>query len=185
LTTAWANLFWGLFRRFAVSDVPPGGVDTFGCTKQVRDALLDLREVDSSLVSLLFWLGFRRETVPYDRRTRTAGKSAWTWRKKIDYALYSFFSFTDLPVRLLLLTGAMAAGLAVILGTIIFTARILGWIHVPGYTALALLIIFYGGTTTFALGLIGQYLWLTLQNARRRPKYVIRTATRYSRSSFR
>jgi glycosyltransferase involved in cell wall biosynthesis len=177
LSRILSNTFWRVFRRFAVGDVPPGGVDTFGCTRQVRDCLLELREVDSSLVSLLFWVGFRRAEVPFIRRKRLLGKSSWTLRKKIDYAVYSFFSFTDLPVRLLLLTGASAAALALVVGIIIFSARVLGLIRVPGYAALALLILFYGGTTTFALGLIGQYVWLALQNARRRPKYIIRCST--------
>ena len=38
-----------------------------------------------------------------------------------------------------------------------------------------LVITFFGGLTALGLGIIGQYLWLSLQNARRRPNYVVRT----------
>jgi glycosyltransferase involved in cell wall biosynthesis len=179
LTRSVSNFYWGLFRRVAMREIPSGGVDTFACTAQVRDALLRLPEVDSSLISLLFWLGFRRESVPFVRRKRIAGRSAWSLRKKIDYALYSIFSFTDLPVRLLLIVGASASVLAFVTGVVVLAYRLLGRIHVPGYTVLALLIVFYGGITTFALGLIGQYLWLTLQNARKRPSYVVRAVRLY------
>ena len=174
-----ANLFWRFLRRVAIADMPAGGVDTFACTRQVRDALLACREVDSSLVSLLFWLGFRREITPFVRGKRLAGKSAWSLRKKIDYALYSLFNFTDLPVRLLLATGAAASLLALVVGTTVLSFWLMGRIRVPGYTALALLIVFYGGANTFALGLIGQYTWLALQNARRRPNYVVRGVQMY------
>ena len=157
-----------------MKDMPLGGVDTFGCTRQVRDRLIALPEVDSSLVSLLFWMGFRRQTVPFVRRQRTAGKSAWSFKKRVDYAIYSFFNFTDLPVRLLIYSGAFGAALALPVGFVVLSARLAGWIRVPGYTPLAILISFYGGLMTFGLGVVGQYIWLTLQNARRRPNYIVR-----------
>ena len=34
--------FWRLYRRFVVKDMPKGGIDVFGCTRQVRDRLLEL-----------------------------------------------------------------------------------------------------------------------------------------------
>jgi polyisoprenyl-phosphate glycosyltransferase len=175
LSRALSHAFWNLFRTFAVRDIPTGGVDTFGCTRLVRDRLISLPEVDSSLVSLLFWVGFRREVVPFIRRGRTAGKSAWSLKKKVDYAIHSFFNFSDLPIRLLIYSGALAAVLSVAVGVLVLAARIGGFTQVPGYTALALLIAFYGGVMTFGLGVVGQYVWLTLQNARRRPNYIIQT----------
>jgi polyisoprenyl-phosphate glycosyltransferase len=170
-----SNTFWSVFRKFAVADIPKGGVDTFACSRQVRDQLIALRESESSLVSLLFWLGFRRELIPFTRQERKGGKSSWTFGKKLNYAIHSFFNFTDLPVRVLLLSGALSSALAVLLGSVILIAKLAGRIEVPGYTALALLTAFFGGTTTFGLGLIGQYIWLTLQNARNRPNYVVRS----------
>jgi glycosyltransferase involved in cell wall biosynthesis len=174
-----SGLFWRMFRRFAVGDIPASGVDTFGCTRQVRDRLLGLREVDSSLVSLLFWIGFRREAILFERRERRIGKSAWTFRKKVDYAIYSFFNFTDIPVRLMLFIGAGATLMAVSIAVVIMVARLAGSINVPGYTPLALLVTFYGGLTTFGLGVIGQYVWLALQNARGRPNYIVRSSHVY------
>jgi glycosyltransferase involved in cell wall biosynthesis len=76
--------FWGLYRRFVQPEVPPGGVDVlFGCTRAVRDQIVRMTELNTSLVGLLFWVGFRREAVPYARRERHAGKSGWTWEKKL------------------------------------------------------------------------------------------------------
>ena len=46
-------MFWRLYRRFVVSDMPQGGVDVFGCTRQVRDRLLELKESHTNLVALL------------------------------------------------------------------------------------------------------------------------------------
>jgi polyisoprenyl-phosphate glycosyltransferase len=173
LSELFATVFWGIYRRFVVPDMPPGGVDVFGCTRKVRDRLLSLREIDTNLVALLFWLGYRRHYVPYVRQPRLEGASAWTFAKKLRYCLNSIFNFTDLPVRVLLGTGAAGSAIALTLGITVFICRLLGVIGEPGYTPIILAIMFFGGLTTFGLGIIGQYLWLSLQNSRNRPNYIV------------
>ncbi len=96
-----SGLYWKLYRKFIQRDIPPGGVDVFGCNKAFRDLFLTLDESNTSLVGLLFWLGFRRKTVSYDRRAREHGKSAWTFQGKLRYLMDSVFAFSDLPIRLL------------------------------------------------------------------------------------
>ena len=82
LTRLSANLFWGFYRRFIVREIPAGGVDVFACNRRIRDELLALQEAHSSLIGLIFWLGFRRMEVPYKRRVSAHGKSAWTVARK-------------------------------------------------------------------------------------------------------
>jgi glycosyltransferase involved in cell wall biosynthesis len=168
--------FWRLYRRFVLTDMPKGGVDVFGCTRQVCDCLLELKEVNTNLIALLLWLGFRRTFVPYERRARVEGRSGWTFGRKFRYALDSVFSFTDLPVRVLLFLGAAGTTFAIVAGVTVFVVWSLGRVPVLGYTPLMLVMTFFGGLTALGLGIIGQYLWLALQNARNRPNFVVRTA---------
>ena len=181
----WSQLasqsFWSLYRRFVVKEMPKGGVDMFGCTRAVRDRLLELTEVNTNLIALLFWLGFRRAFVPYERRARVEGRSGWTLGRKIGYALDSIFSFTDLPIRALLILGALGTAAAVVGGATVFVFWLLGRIPVLGYTPLMLVITFFGGLTALGLGIIGQYLWLSLQNARRRPNFVVKSVETFGR----
>ena len=167
--------FWSLYRRFVLKDLPRGGVDIFGCTRQVRDRLLELKEVNTNLIALLFWLGFRRRFVPYERRVRLEGLSAWTIGRKFRYALDSVFSFTDLPIKWLLWLGLIGTTAACIAGVTVFIAWSLGHIPVLGYTPLMLVISFFGGLTALGLGIVGEYLWLSLQNARGRPNFVVKS----------
>ncbi len=179
LSRMFSELFWRLYRRFVVKDVPRGGVDVFGCTREVRDRLLELKEVNTNLVALLFWLGFRRRMVPYERQSRKEGRSSWTVAKKLRYALDSIFGFTDLPIRLLLAVGGLGTVSAVIAAALVLVARLRGQIPVLGYTPIVLLIAFFGGLTTLGLGIVGQYLWLALQNTRQRPNFIIRSVERH------
>jgi glycosyltransferase involved in cell wall biosynthesis len=168
-----SNLFWFLYRKLVIKDMPRGGVDVFACTRDVRDRLLQLQGVDSNLVALLFWLGYRREYIVYERRRRLEGKSAWTLRKKLRYCLNSIFNFTDLPIQLLLWAGALALLLAVSASILVIVAKLRGDIQVPGYTPIVLATLFFGALTSLGFGIVGQYLWLGLQVGRRRPNYIV------------
>ena len=169
----FSAIFWGLYRRFVQTEIPSGGVDTFACTKAVRDQLLRCDESNSSLIGLLFWVGFRRVSVSYDRTERQAGVSAWTFSKKLRYLSNSVFSFTDLPVRVLLYVGLLGILLSVTLGVIVVVMRSINAIEVPGYTATVLLLSFFGGLNCFGLGLIGSYVWRAYENTKRRPNYIV------------
>jgi glycosyltransferase involved in cell wall biosynthesis len=168
-----AALFWWVYRRFIQRDVPKGGVDIFGCTDRVRRELVRLGESNSSLVGLLFWIGFRRAFVPYVRRARAAGKSAWTLRKKLRYLSDSMFGFSDLPIRLLLLLGLVGLGMSVAYAAVVIVAKLLLGIAVPGYAATVTLVSFFGGLNCAGLGLLGGYLWRTFENSKGRPNYLI------------
>lgn len=179
LARAAAGTFWGLYRRFVQREVPPGGVDVFGCTRAVRDQIVRISELNTSLVGLLLWVGFRRRTVPYARRERHAGRSAWTFRKKLTYLMDSVFSFSDLPIRFLLRTGALGLVLSVALAAVVLGAKLHGTIAVPGYAATVLTIVFFGALNCFGLGIIGGYVWRTFENTKGRPSYIVASAERF------
>lgn len=170
-----AQAYWSLYRRYVVPDMPPGGVDIFGCNRAFRNSLLKLRERHSSLVAQVFWLGFRRQYVSYDRRARVHGKSAWSFRRKFDYMLDSVFAFTDLPIRVLLRTGLVTSIGSALFSLGLVAARLAGYINVPGYVMTMIAIVFFGALNLFALGVVGSYAWRAYENSKQRPMHVVLT----------
>ena len=168
-----SRLFWWFYRRLVVADMPEGGVDVFGCNRQFRDQLLSLEESRSSLIALIFWLGYERKFVNYERMTRMEGKSAWTLSKKIDYMMDSIFAFTDYPIRLLMRIGAIGSLFSLVFGTVVFFARLTGVIDVPGYAATLLVVLILGALNLFGLGLVGSYAWRGYENSKRRPLAIV------------
>ena len=175
--------FWKLYRILVQREIPSGGVDVFGCTSEFRDHLLSLRERNTMLVGLIFWLGFRRGEVSYTRRPRRHGKSAWTLARKVRYLLDSTFAFSDLPIRLLSFIGILGIALSVILAGITVFAKWSGRVAVPGYSTTVLLIVFFGGLNSLGLGLIGEYVWRTFENTKGRPAYVIAHHRKFEREN--
>jgi hypothetical protein len=172
LSKASSNVFWSLYRRLVQRDMPPGGVDTFGCNLRVRDALLLLEESNTSLVGQVLWLGFRRKLVPYTRLPRKEGKSGWTFRRKLRYMFDSIFAFTDLPLTLLLAVGALGMLFSTIVGAMVFAGWCLGTISVPGYTPVILTVLMSMFCQLMGLGVIGAYVWRGYENTKRRPAFI-------------
>lgn len=174
-----SRAFWGFYRRFVQKDLPAGGVDMFGCTRQVATELLRLEESNTSLVGLLYWLGFRRTEVPYVRQEREHGSSGWTLRKKLRYMNDSIFSFTDLPITLLITAGTLGVIASVVAGIGVFAAWATGNVEVAGYTPMMLMLFLLCSSILLALGIVGSYVWRTYENSKRRPGAIPMTHERF------
>jgi glycosyltransferase involved in cell wall biosynthesis len=182
-TILLSRTFWALYRRWVHREIPAGGVDIFGCTRLVADRLVQMEESHSSLIGLLYWLGFRRVEVPYQRLARQDGRSGWTLRRKFRYFLDSVFSFTDVPILVLAVIGAGGAVLTVLVGLAVLVARLSGTIDQSGYTPLMLAILFSTFTMLFGLGVVGSYVWRTFENSKGRPGAVVMSQERFGTPS--
>lgn len=170
-----SNTFWAIYRRFVMPDIPRGGVDVFAVSRQFRANLLRMGESNTSLLAQLFWLGGRRVFVPYERRERRHGRSAWTLSKKLRYLGDSLFAFTDLPVRLLITAGLLGMVTSVVLGVVVLAAKLTGLVDVPGYTPLILSVLFFGALNSLGLGVVGSYAWRGFENTKARPLAVVQS----------
>lgn len=174
LSRTLSGAFWRLYKRLVFSDMPAGGVDIFGCSRAVAQELLELDESHSSLVGLLYWVGYRRAEIPYSRAKRLHGKSGWTLKKKLRYLSDSVFSFTDLPLTLLTGFGVVGALATVLIGAAVLISFLAGAIHMPGYTPLMLVMLFSTFAILTACGIVGSYVWRAFENTKRRPFAIVR-----------
>ena len=176
---AASRLFWWTYRKLVQPEIPPGGVDVFACSRDVAGRLARLEESHTSLVGLLYWLGFGRVEVPYVRQARPVGKSAWTLRKRIRYLEDSIYSFTSLPIAAITVLGivGVVASLSWAVAVIAFWAA--GRIDVPGYTPLMLALLFVASSVLIGLGIVGSYVWRTYENSKGRPTAVTMTHERF------
>lgn len=164
-----SNIFWWAYRRFILPDVPAGGADFFACNRKVRDTIAGLAEKNSFFVGLLFWMGFTRKFIAYERTARRRGKSSWSLRKKAGYFLDSLFNFSALPITALFFLGTAGMAIATVLGILVIIAKVSGLIEIHGYAATATMICFFGGVQAMGFAILGQYVWRSFENSTRRP----------------
>jgi polyisoprenyl-phosphate glycosyltransferase len=169
----FAKSYYSLIRRFALSGYPPGGFDFFLIDRQVVADILRIREKNTNLMSLIFWLGYRPVLLPYVRRAREKGHSRWTLSKKIKLFIDSFVAFSYVPIRFLSATGLFVASTAFIYGAYVFFAWLVQDIPVRGFAPIIIVLALTSGLQMTMLGILGEYLWRTLDETRRRPNFVI------------
>ena len=168
-----SNTYYSLIRGLAIENYPTGGFDYFLLDRQVVTELNRIQEKNTNLMSLAFWLGFQPVMIPYIRRQRAKGKSRWTFAKKVKLFIDTFVAFSFFPIRLL-----SVLGLVVALGSFLYGAFVLFYwlsfgIEVKGYVPIILVLSFNTGLQMAMLGVLGEYLWRTLDEVRRRPPFVI------------
>lgn len=168
-----SQTFWKIYKKLVVKEMPEGGVDVFGCNLVFKNQLLQLEESRSSLIALIFWLGFRRKIFYYERLERQEGVSSWTLNKKIDYMMDSIFAFTDYPIKLLIRIGFLGCIISLSVGFIVILAKVFGYIEVPGYAATMLIVLFFGALHLLGLGLVGNYAWRAYENTKKRPLAIV------------
>lgn len=169
LSKLLSSVFWRTYRACVMPEIPAGGVDIFALSDEFRDRLLALPEGNTSLLAQLFWLGGNRILVPYQRRAREVGTSAWTFSKKVKYLTDSIYSFTDLPIRFLTYLGVAGVVVSALMGVGVLAAKLTGHVEVPGYAATVLVVLFFGAFNALGLGIIGNYVWRAFENTKGRP----------------
>ena len=169
-TDSWAaRLYWRIYQRFINREIPTGGVDVFGCTREIANRIVSFPETHTSLVGLLFWLGYRRRIVTYRREARHSGKSGWTLGRKLRYLFDSIYAFTDLPIILLQVIGLLGTIVSIAVGLLVFIGWLVGAVKEPGYTPLMIAIAGATSAILLALGVVGSYVWRTYENSKSRP----------------
>ena len=168
-----SNLYWGTLRRLAgLNSVPPKGADFFLIDRKVIDALSKFQERNLSLYPLLIWMGFRQGEVSYSKQARLHGISGWTLKKKIKLFVDSLIAFSPFPIRLLSFFGFCVA-LVGFCYALVIIAHFLGGERPQGWASLMVVLLVLGGGQMLMFGVVGEYLWRTLEEGRERPRYLV------------
>lgn len=175
LTSWMADLFYTLFRRFAISTMPKRGFDFFLIDRQVCDLINHIQENNAYLMGLILWLGFNPQVIYYHRQQREAryGRSMWTFAKKLKYFIDSFVAFSYLPVRGASCLGLSLSFLGMLYATLIVFLRIVTGQEVEGWSSMMVALLVLSGTQMIMIGILGEYLWRNLDETRKRPRFII------------
>jgi len=174
-TVFFATMFYWLFRRFAIPTMPENGFDFFLIDRRVCELITSIQENNLYLMGLILWLGFDPAVVEYQRRARPAkyGVSMWTMAKKIKYFIDAFVAFSHLPVRAASIFGVILSAIGIGYALLLIVLRFTRGIEVEGWTSLMVVLLVVSGAQLLMLGIFGEYLTRTLDETRRRPRYII------------
>lgn len=171
----FANSYYSIVRKFIDKNMPEGGFDCYLLDRQVMEVLLKLDENNSALTLQVLWCGFRPDFVYFHRKDREVGQSRWTLSKKFKLVVDSMMSFSYFPIRFMCGVGVTFAVIAFLWILGVFIEYFAFGTPIAGWASLMCLVLFSAGLIMLMLGILGEYLWRTLDASRNRPPFLIDT----------
>jgi dolichol-phosphate mannosyltransferase len=172
-TKLFASIYYWLVRKVALSEMPRNGFDIYLIDRMVIDNLVNMDEKNSALTGQILWSGFKTSIVSYHRQKRQSGKSRWTLKKKIRLFNDTLYSFTSIPIAIITGIGFLSVIASLIWVIIVMILKFNNQIIEIGWTSLFIFNLFSFGVIMATLGLIGGYVWRSLDASRNRPVYII------------
>jgi len=172
-TRATARLFYALIKGMTRLPMPPNGVDFFLIDRQVIEALRSAPERNTSLVAQIQWLGFTQHSLEYTKQARAAGRSKWTFSKRVKLAMDWVIGFSYFPIRFMSVIGLLFACTGFLYALFLIVRRFVFTVPVEGWTSLISVVLITSGVQLVMLGVLGEYLWRSFDASRQRPRFVI------------
>lgn len=169
-----ARLFYTLINSSQRFDIPENAGDFRVMRGAVARALTSVRDKRRFNKGLFAWAGFRQKAMLYSPDNRASGTSKWSRFNLIAFSLEGFTSFSVIPLRAISLVGLLAAFAGLAYGVKVLFEVLFYGIAVPGYPSIMVAVVLLGGLNLALLGLIGEYVWVTLSESKDRPVYIVR-----------
>ena len=160
------------FMKLMGVDVVYNHADYRLTSKRVLDNFEDFKEVNLFLRGIFPLIGYKSDTVYYERNERFAGTSKYPLKKMLNFAWDGITSFSVKPIRLLLNIGITIFIISILVTIYCLISKLTGN-AVPGWTFLACSIWVMGGIQMISLGIIGEYIGKIYGETKRRPRYII------------
>jgi dolichol-phosphate mannosyltransferase len=178
------SCYWIFYRLMAALSTHPWPLDAGDFSVMNKRALLLILELPEHvrvLRGLRSWIGLRQGFVEYDRPSRVHGESKYGIFKLVALALNSLFSFSHIPLRLASLVGVVMSLVSIFAVCLLLVNRffpsftLFGYYigENPGTTTIVILLLFLGSLLFLCLGIMGEYLRILVEEAKKRPLAIV------------
>lgn len=166
-------VFYRLIASLSRLKLPVDAGDFSLMSRRVVDEIRQAPEHNRYLRGLRTWVGFRQIGLSVERAERHAGRSKYSVRGLIRLAFDGIFAFSIAPLRAAAVLGALAVLLSALFALYAIYARVVLDRSPQGFTSLIVVVTFLFGVNLFFLGIIGEYVGRSYEEAKARPLYVI------------
>lgn len=170
----FAKTFYKLINKISSTEMVDGARDFRLMTRQMVDSVLELTEYNRFSKGLFSWVGFKTEYISFENRERVAGETSWSFWKLFSYSIDGIVNFSDAPLTLASLIGALSCfGSGIALIFIILRALFYGD-PTDGWPSMVSIMLFIGGMQLLCLGIIGKYIGKIFLETKKRPIYIVK-----------
>jgi dolichol-phosphate mannosyltransferase len=141
--------------------------------RKVIKAVLEFGDCVKCFPLIVTYVGFKTAYLPVVHNARKSGKSSYTLRKALRFALDLMLAYSNKPLRLFTTMGFLIVAASLIISFYYFLLHFIGKITVSGFTSLILSIWVVGGMLMMQVGVIGVYLGRVFNQTKNRPTFVL------------
>ena len=170
----FAKAFYWLINKISDTEMVDGARDFRLMTRQVVDAILELKEVNRFSKGLFSWVGFDVAYVSYENCERVAGETSWSFWKLLNYSLDGFINFSEVPLKLATWAGTFSFLISLVGIFFVVIRKLTIGGSVAGWASLVSIILFIGGIQLLALGIIGNYISKIFLETKKRPVFIVK-----------
>lgn len=170
----FARMFYKIINKMSKVEMVDGARDYRLMTRQMTDAIINLKEYNRYSKGLFSFVGFNTKWLEYENVQRVAGETKWSFWKLFLYAIDGIVAFTTAPLTIAAIMGLIFCLIAFIMIIVIIIKTLAFGDPTSGWPSLACIIFLVSGVQLFALGIIGQYLSKTYLETKKRPIYIIK-----------
>ncbi len=167
-----AEAFYRLMNRLGAETVF-NHADYRLMSRRALEGLAQFREVNLFLRGIVPMIGYRSDTVEYERGERFAGESKYPLKKMLAFAMEGITSLSVKPLRMITGVGCVV----VLISIIMIICNLIRWACgavMAGWTALTCSVWFLSGLILLCLGVVGEYVGKLYLESKDRPRYIIR-----------
>ncbi len=170
-----SDVYYRILNSLSDTKLEKGTADFRLIDRKVVNVLTQLPENGLFMRGLIRWLGFRQFAINYVCDPRFSGKSKYTFKRMVQFAIEGVTAFSVRPLNIAIGIGLFFSLAAVLYIPYILISYFSGHV-VSGWASLLATIAFFGGMQLMVLGIIGMYLGKLFMQAKQRPNYVVRSS---------
>jgi glycosyltransferase involved in cell wall biosynthesis len=156
-------------------DLPVNMGDFKLLSRRVADELLGISEYDPYLRGMVRWVGFRQETVFYEREVRHSGKTHFPLlgRAPVSEFIRAVTSFSAAPLYAMVIVGMAVSMLSLLAIVYVLWVKLQGQ-AVPGWAGPTISSLLTGAVILLSNGFLGLYIGRIYSQVKNRPLYIVK-----------
>lgn len=171
MSSVWFHKFFNLLSG---ANTEPTEANFSILSKKVKDEYNNIPMQARAYGIILSIIGFKKGYINLPQEARGEGKSGYTLKKLFSFASTVIIATTNRPLRLSVSIGFIMSFLSFALAVYNIIAKLLGFIHVAGYTTTVFSIWFVGGMLLSMIGVLGLYIGKIFDQVKGLPLFVVR-----------
>lgn len=173
-----SHTFYRVIQKMTKMEMSDGAGDFRMMSRQMVDAILELKEYNRYMKGLFSFVGFDTKWIEFHNIERAAGNTKWNLKSLFSYAFEGIFSFSSTPITIAGIIGGILMIISILFGIYIFVSSLLLHQRINVYLDLICLILFLSGLQMIFVSILGQYCSSCYFETKQRPIYIIKNTNR-------